>query len=454
MTRHSLYPNAKKATSIDFLSSSQECDYIEYLSYLDADCSMEHMKDLIKKFEEMKINEPQDEIKNMIDVKINEINNDGGKIFEKHIINKLFIDGKKNNKDNSIFFLKNKYLYLYGEGAVYYLQAYNSMHNDKQDLEDLEMKILREFLDSHTKKYELKSLVSLCSANAKKEIKALNDFVLNNSYEGVLKFVPIDVSTPLIQLAILNFNHLFYKNHTVTIHPILGDVWNVAENLQYLDILKDSNPVIFTLFGSTIGNYKESELLNQVIKIMKENDILIMGFDILNETKPTVVNEKNIYDLYNSVGNIQFMLNPLYYIPKYRGYVSSFDKYFKLDKINSVKTSTEKTKEEFNLLTEIDSSICYAPKLEIPSEKNPKMKISLAQSTKYHYKNFETWIKNFKYIPDKECHVHNSIEHMNFELIGKEIDGEKCVWVLKKKVKLKTIKPTIAPSLLKNKNVG
>lgn len=417
MEKHSLYENAKKKTFIEFLSSSQESNFIEYLVLLDS------IKDVPIKDENHK-------------------REDHEVITEAHLVNKLFIhDNMKDIKNESmqnenqnldeIFFLKNKYLYLYGEGAMFYLQASQTMKSDKLTLNELEERSLKDFLvkfyneEVSILQHKVLVLVSLASANAKKEINVLKELVTDIPIKKI-KLIPIDVSAPLIQLSVLNFNNIFCENDNVSIHPIIGDLWNLTDSSEEFEFNKCENvPKVFTLFGSTIGNYKEDELLSQIIQIMDVDDYLIIGFDLLPNDDPKI-SKNEIYELYNSLGNIQFMLNPLSYIPKYRGYLTSFDKYFKLKKDLSV---IEKSKDgrKYNLITKIPYSICYAPQLDIPIG-NKTMSISLAQSTKYHLESILEWIKDFKY-PEK------ADDYFSFVFNEKEDvknENKKCVLILKK----------------------
>lgn len=392
--KNTLYPNAIKLTSIDFLNSSHECEFVEYLARLD-------------------------------------INNNTLKKSEEDLIKKLFLHTLNEDKidyDKPLV-LKNKYLYLYAEGAMYYLQAIQSMHSEKDKLADLEIEELGKILHEISNYQERITLVSLGSANAEKEITAINKFIKDVGCEKPIHFIPIDVSAPLIQLAVLKFNHELHECQNVFIEPIIADFWDIATVPQYFDFFRspDTQKNIFTLFGSTIGNYKEKELLKQITLFMKDGDYLVLGLDLIPDNDLDKSKTK-IYDQYNTIGNIQFMLNPLSHIPKYRGYVSSFNKYFKLNKDEAVISGSGP---QYSLLTDVPFSLCYAPKLEIPLSGPPnrrspkKMTISMAQSTKYKFSAFQKWIKDLKNkysIPIKEIRFNHSEE------------DHKCVMVLQKEL--------------------
>lgn len=392
-----LYPLANRIVDIRYLSSSQECAFIEYLALLDEENPQRNHQ----------------------------------LITETNIIRKLFIQhtGQGNSIDyNQPLFLKNKYLYLLGEGSLYYLQARNSMQREKNKLDDLEIKALIKILSSDFKDKDNVTVVSLGSANAEKEISALTRFTADYNYQGTIDFIPVDVSVPLIQLAVLRFNQAFIKHKNIKITPLVADFWDIAKEGGSVFSPSDT-PKVFTLLGSTIGNYKEEELLKQIISFMDYNDFLLVGFDLLPDPHNDIETSRTlIYDQYNTIGNMQFMLNPLSHIPKYRGYASSFDKYFKIDKMNAVISASNR--QEYDFLTDIEGSLIYAPRLEIPSGTD-KMRISMAQSTKYRLDCFQKWIEDFAF---KQGTGNEEIT-MLFKIINQREAERKCVMLLRKELR-------------------
>ena len=140
--------------SIRFLTQSQECNYVEYLAYLGLD-------------------DPESCIHKRL-------------FNEDDIIGKLFID------INGPLFLKNKYLYLFGEGASNYLFARQSMTYEKKELDILEMSVLDETLIENYSTSDHIILVAVGSANAIKEINALKT-LKNIRPNQRFKLIPIDV---------------------------------------------------------------------------------------------------------------------------------------------------------------------------------------------------------------------------------------------------------------------
>ncbi len=403
---------------IRFLTESQECDFIEFFAYLD----------------------------------MPEISFHGRKFKEEDILQKLFvnIDSNGNIKRRtdidikSPLFLKNKYLYLYGEGAAYYLQARQDMSKEKNALDSLERKVLQKFLGD---KMENLKVVSLGSANAVKEIDVLHNLYTNSgSSRSSFIFVPIDVSLNLIQLAILYFYKKFQKGRKGDIKPIIGDIWDVTKQKDAFFPSDINGITVFTLLGSTLGNYREKEFLLKILALMREHDIFIFGVDILANTPDN--ESAYIYEQYNTLGNVQFMLNPLSYIPKFKGYIEKFDKYFRLDKPSSIVFPTH---ERYVQLTDVDKSVCYAPLLELPIEigGGDRAKMSVAQSTKYNYNELVDFISK---IEDKDSEG-NTIKFEIDENNSERNYRAACI-VLKKIVKLNTkedirkLTETINPLLL------
>lgn len=376
-----------------FLTESQECDFVEFLAYLGLNLSEDTF------------------------------HNRG--FTEDDILGKLFI-----NLDDTLF-LKNKYLYLYGEGASNYLFARQSMVGKKNELDELELKILIKVLTSEFTEIDIVNLIALGSANAVKEIDALKKLKSNRKRQ-TCKLIPVDVSATLIQLAVLYFHKAFKElenSEEITIEPIIGDIYDAKNKKDELFKLITGKKV-FTLLGSTIGNYRETDLLKNIIGLMNEDDILILGFDIISGDERKLEEDKKfIYSQYNTIGNILFQLSPLAYIPKYKGYIERFDRYFKLE-INDSVIAASDDDVRYKRLTDVSGGICYAPKLELPERAGVEM--TLAQSTKYNYSKFKDFINTFESI-DKN---NNNIQTFAINEDYSDDVGRAACLVLKKVVKI------------------
>lgn len=364
-----LYPNSKGIIGINYLTSSQESTFIEYVA------SYEYGN------------------KHTI------TNSD---ILENDILDKLFFQenqyGSSVSKSGRLF-LKNKYLYMLGEGAKKYLIARESMRHDKSKLDELEKTIIKKVLDLFSNPSSEICLVSLGAANAEKEISELYNFWINYGKKHNITFIPIDVSVSLIQLAVLNFNNKFGNNSKVNIKSLIGDFWNIVEEKH---LVSNCTPSIFTLLGSTMGNYKETALLDAIIQMMNNGDYLILGFD-LNPSTSMATSAEIIYDQYNSDNNSEFLLSPLSHISMYKPYTNPSDtRYLSISKQETIVQPNKP--EEYILLTDLEECTCYSRKLTIPETKNSeKLVINLAHSTKYNRDNFIEWIKtSYKYPSDKD----------------------------------------------------
>ncbi|OGU96029.1 MAG: hypothetical protein A2475_01235 [Ignavibacteria bacterium RIFOXYC2_FULL_35_21] len=339
------------------------------------------------------------------------------------------------NKDDDLFYLKNKYLYIFTEGAVNYLEAFKSMpRNTSFELGIIEMKLLTNILENNFIPNRRIALISLGSATSRKEIEVLISSKLIESENLNITYFPIDVSPFLLQLGILNSTKV--KNKNFKISSIIADFWDISEekNLPFHNN-EEFNERIFTFFGGTIGNYKEYEILTKINDLMREGDILIIGFETWNGDD--IDKEKDrIYNEYNTLGNVQFLLQPLYHIPRYKGYFDKFSKYFNVDKDVPPILFTN-TGEEYNNLS-VPRTISYCPYIVFPKneriaihEKEDKIinRIILAQSSKYYIDVFKSWIitkfPNFSIINDSlvstNCYVLALTKQATKKIIKKPI---------------------------------
>jgi len=340
--------------NISYITSSRECELIESLSKLDKGGDFDNIN------------------------------------FSEKILDKFF----NSFEGSETLFLKNKYLYLLTEGAINYLEAYESMQDgDNKKLREFEIHFLSGIFEYYHKNYKSIDIVSIGSASFVKETKAMH-----NCKAHIKRFFPIDVSPILLQLGVLNFKKT-YNKEDIHLNPILGDLWDISDmidekpletnKLPFLQNAKN-NLTIFTFLGSTFGNYHEFSILTKIIRLMKVNDVLIMGFDTFKGSS-MVDAKKELEIKYSTIDNVRFLLEPLYHIPKYKGFVEKPQKYVKIkDSTISEYSATN----DYNLLTSINDSICLAPFLVVPDDNGKVKKITLAQTTKYKYETFETWIEN------------------------------------------------------------
>lgn len=300
--------------------------------------------------------------------------------FRENVLKKLFIheDGQ-----STFLYLKNKYLYLFTEGAIRFIEANQSMSNDKTKLADIEKNALEEAISKITDN-EL-NIFSLGAGTSETEINAIKSIS-----DKKINYFALDVSLYLLQLGVINYTNQCGKNDKINFKSILADIWDAAktENIKAINsILDRSKPTIFTFFGGTIGNYPEKKIIKEFLKMMNLKDTLIIGYDTWFGQVNNAKNE--LYDKYNTIGNLQFLIQPLHYIPRYSGYINHFSKYFSFSKEDSIliKNSNDN---EYDKVTNVSQSIVYAPYLKLPNDAGTTkhQKIRLAQSTKYKCKNF------------------------------------------------------------------
>ena len=133
---------------------------------------------------------------------------------------------------------------------------------------------------------------------------------------------------------------------------------------------------------------------------MRTGDFLVLGFDIYDEETNLNLEKTRIFNQYHVVGtgNFDFMIGPLANTPIIPN-VQNVQKYFGQKNIKDVLvtqlTDNGSVNPFYKRLTDVASSICYAPIIQVahPIKHNAKVDISLAQSTKYKYKELVNFLK-------------------------------------------------------------
>lgn len=349
------------------------------------------------------------EIEFIISLANNDINSISTKdYFKDYVLRKLFRHTSLQNANCNYFYLKNKYLYLFTEGAINFIEANNSMEG-KKDLAEVEIISLRDAISSIND--DTINIVSFGSGTSESELKAISSFK-----DKKINYYALDVSLYLLEIGIINYSKNLTINNNITFNSIIADFWDAAKSPNIVALNKIINrefKTIFTFFGGTIGNYPERELISQFLKIMNEHDYFIIGYDVWTSNRPTNINKLKVKDLlfnkYNTIGNLQFLIQPLKYIPKYSGYINHFSKYFSFSKEDSV--LIDKTNEnEFDKITNVKHSIVYAPFLKIPDLDSNEIKIRLAQSTKYFTRNFSDEHNNLTLFLNTICQDYKKLK--------------------------------------------
>lgn len=313
--------------------------------------------------------------------------------FEKTILLKLFLKSKESN--STFYYLKNKYLYLFTEGAINFMEANKSMGSGKKKLAQNEIDLLKETIRKFTSNgcNEL-NIISIGAGTSDTELSALSIM------DGVkFNYFAVDVSFYLLEIGVNKFKKRLKNGEvkaTIEFTSIVADIWKLAENKDdFKKLITRSKqisgadqviPTIFTFLGGTIGNYPEKEIIAKIINLMEPEDIMIIGYDTYLLSKKENA-KSELYDKYNNIGNLQFLIQPLKYIPRYSGYLNHFNKYFNFSKKDSV-LGDKTTDNEYDNLTNVNNSLVYAPYIKLPSTASTEKKIRLAQSTKYPTSKF------------------------------------------------------------------
>jgi hypothetical protein len=140
-------------------------------------------------------------------------------------------------------------------------------------------------------------LVSLGPGSGKKETAFLSSTIkVENG--NMYWYYPIDISSHLLIMA-MNSATTTFDDTLVKIKGIRGD-FNFLSRLQYIYAYRNVTK-IFTLFGNTLGNYAEGDLIKKLEQSMKQNDIIIIEVNDLNGNLDKY--KKNAYK--------EFILEPL-----------------------------------------------------------------------------------------------------------------------------------------------
>ena len=384
-------------SSLRFLTTSQECKVFEKLAWND----YTDIKDVQKKFFRHQPNDPQ-----------------------------------------KSYYLKNKYLYLFTEGVINYLEALKGAEeSSKKDLNSNEISTVSDhiFYQMDNEANSSISIVSLGSGTSQKEVHVINDLISKTACN--FDYFPIDVSINLLQLSMLNFYNLINNEgfNRVKIHPIVADFWSLADyvksgNNNLFDVDSPNVNRIFLLFGNTFGNYYENDLLDQIMPIMKTNDLLVIGLDIWDGVKANAEKEQQRIFHENSALEItQWLLHPLKYIPFYAGFLHK-GKFLNFNKKDIMKYEQNQEKA---FITNVKDTICYAPCLEVRGKisaqhgtvniKVPR-KIRIASTTKYNVDTLIKWFEEYRYVYGGKENQFSSVQ-------APSIKNNSAVFCLKKSTK-------------------
>ncbi|MDX2413551.1 MAG: L-histidine N(alpha)-methyltransferase [Bacteroidales bacterium] len=143
-----------------------------------------------------------------------------------------------------------------------------------------EKSIIREFAVDILKGNTVEDIIELGSGDCSK-ISLLLEGIQTKDLSKY-RYVPVDVSKAAI---LQSANELALKFQELRIDGYVLDF------TTHIDQLEKRNPALFCFFGGTIGNFDRADglnLLSEIRSIMSEDDILLLGFDMIKD--PALLN--------------------------------------------------------------------------------------------------------------------------------------------------------------------
>ncbi len=170
--------------------------------------------------------------------------------------------------------LEQKYFYCNTLCSYNWIHLVNDINH--YQLADLARRMFESYLEQLFKKIDDRniSVVSLGVGDGYND-KQLISYLLNNGADSV-KYYPYDISHELITYANRQIHSLPHSNKVQTI-AIEDDFKNISSYRKKFN--SDSNIKLFCLLGSTISNFKETELLMSIKEVMSDDDFLLIGAD-------------------------------------------------------------------------------------------------------------------------------------------------------------------------------
>jgi|GEM_PF-3657872 len=253
--------------------------------------------------------------------------------FSDAMYEKFFIKLKK--QDGSMFFsLKTKYLYYTSSGTMAYLKIINDMRKTGDMSHSHDVTAVKNIIcdkDSGISNGNDYDFISLGCGDGTKDCDILNGL------GGLKKYVPIDTSPKLLQLAINNFKKKFTdtvdkngENIHSNIQAMNCDFFDLSK-IKLSSLIESKNKKIYACLGNTIGNFKEKSLLEQFYNTMEKDDYLIVSFDTIEPSSDDEAYNKSIKKYRDDRRSVNFLMNPLQLIQCYKGHFDELACNFNLD---------------------------------------------------------------------------------------------------------------------------
>lgn len=197
---------------------------------------------------------------------------------------------------------------------------------------------IKELLINNKSLYDNLSFVSLGSGDGRKDVAILNNVLEYTKLTSAHDYFLVEISPYLLLLSshmldsnfVKESNDDFIREDYPKINPVLIDFFNLDFLRENHKKLFESKKRLFFLLGQTFGNYRELDLLKQIIKIMEVGDLLFIGLEIHSEFADEIkksadkeLKKKEIQQQYRMPENQKFLLEPITLIPSYSNIIEN-----------------------------------------------------------------------------------------------------------------------------------
>ena len=187
---------------------------------------------------------------------------------------------------------------------------YNVHKISKRLIRDRIVDILNIIEKNTDNKANFFDFVNLGAGGGFKDYLILNSLLEKMTAKGVnerMTYVPIEQSICMLEYSIKFISDLFdLYPRKLEVRSVLGDFLDLE---RYAPIIYEKRePKIYGLLGNTLGNFLEDELLDPISRVMRQNDFLIVGVDLIGERT-----EKELENYYgNDRPTRDFFVRPVY----------------------------------------------------------------------------------------------------------------------------------------------
>lgn len=214
---------------------------------------------------------------------------------QSNILDKDFLEGLLESSRGGR--LKEELLYWELRTALKWL----SYENIISDSSNYEFETLGSRLGEILKNSSI-NFLGLGIGSGKKESRLIHHMLVGRE-DKQIHFYPVDISAPLLGLSISNLSKDDSTNKVLRTKGIWGDFRNISR----LNFVYDSPgfKTVFCLFGNTLGNYVESEILNEIERASKIDDLVVIEVNRYTDRRIEA------YDKYRKDAYKEFIVEPL-----------------------------------------------------------------------------------------------------------------------------------------------